>query len=383
MSSAFYINIYKKNGISYAISFIHIVILIGLWIFYGYFNQSTNNETIIWITPISIITLIWTLLLVLHIISIYIIHQKGLSHIKAGKHIWGESHVIDPHNPVRQSWIQPYIVGQYTFNNSVYQWFDWLRVCRITISQADFQLNGNYSPSSLNAPLHSLHHHHKELQQGQQQKTPEDLFAFKTFETGDDPRRIVWKIYGKNRTLQVRKADDSAVADNKVNIILYRPNNAYQIDAAMYAILQSTYKRQVLDILKHWSKEATLQLTLDGIHYTYSSNFQEEWLADPKEPFLQENTNQEGLILINNFSKYNILEPKNAFMLKYDIAPMPKEKNWLLFRTSKESILLRKKINQTNAILAQHEASSQLFSMKNLATTIALTPTLSTNNLSM
>lgn len=372
MSSIFYINFTKKNGISYAISIIHLLILLIAWVLFYIYDYQATNEEIILSSIIRLITIIWTIYVGLVTIYIFITNKYISTSDQRLLPQLGETYIADATSSINGKWIKHYIIGQYTFDGTIYYWYDWLRVFRITQQNDAFQLAGDALPQNNTTPSKPFYLDQEQQHSGQAKKVQDELFAFKHFETGDDPRRIVWKIYGKNRTLHVRKADDNYVASPSIYITLHQPKNNLNIAPAIYAILESEYKRNVLHTLQEWRKDATIYIELDGNQYPYSQQFEQAWLQQQHDSSVASSEKQNGIVFINNFSQHDIVANQNCILFDYSLHQKNKQYNRLFFRASKESIQLRKQIKASNNILAHQSHILHSHCINIISNTISL-----------
>lgn len=104
---------------------------------------------------------------------------------------------------------QPVILPHYLpyyFSKMTVRYVDILRMTALPISiPADYQFNNQPPTTNLKSlVLQPLVHQKEETDTIVPRKKDGDYLHYKPFETGDDIRRIVWKIYAKNSELIVR-----------------------------------------------------------------------------------------------------------------------------------------------------------------------------------
>ncbi len=97
-------------------------------------------------------------------------------------------------------------VREYTIRGSFLYFEDMLRLVSLT-SRQKIQAHFNMPPVLTNEAYDAAHPRRTETNEVRTEelhKTEGDYLNYKDFETGDDVRRIVWKVYARNRELVVR-----------------------------------------------------------------------------------------------------------------------------------------------------------------------------------
>ncbi len=89
-----------------------------------------------------------------------------------------------------------------------------------------------------------------------------DYLNYKQFEYGDDVRRIVWKVYGKNRELIVRNPEIRDPYASRIEMYASFHNSLFAAvpDAAIINTLLNTYKNAVWSIYRSLSEQQEWEL---------------------------------------------------------------------------------------------------------------------------
>lgn len=81
------------------------------------------------------------------------------------------------------------------------------------------------------------------------QPIPGDWLQYKKFENQDDVRRIVWKIYAKNKELIVRQAEEkSTYASTSLILPMFDLPQSNFVHTQFWTIMNNTFKEQVYNI---------------------------------------------------------------------------------------------------------------------------------------
>lgn len=82
------------------------------------------------------------------------------------------------------------------------------------------------------------------------QRRPGDWFRLKTFESGDDVRRVVWRLYAKHHELMVRQQDDQHPYGDALRVItLFDSKWNLGAHPALSMYLETRYKQKVFALL--------------------------------------------------------------------------------------------------------------------------------------
>lgn len=102
----------------------------------------------------------------------------------------------------------------------------------------------------------------QDLRIEQLRNVPGDYLSYKQFEYGDDVRRIVWKVYGKNRELIVRNPEIRNPYASRIEMYASFHNSLLSIvpDIAITNTLLNTYKNAVWSIYRSLSEQQEWEL---------------------------------------------------------------------------------------------------------------------------
>ncbi|MBU3677264.1 MAG: DUF58 domain-containing protein [Chitinophagaceae bacterium] len=77
-----------------------------------------------------------------------------------------------------------------------------------------------------------------------------DLFQLKSFEPGDDIRRIVWKLFARHQTLMVRKPDIEIVYAKHISVlVIFDFTSIPHAHGDLLTYFEAIYKQHVYDVL--------------------------------------------------------------------------------------------------------------------------------------
>lgn len=83
-----------------------------------------------------------------------------------------------------------------------------------------------------------------------QKKRADDLFQLKSFEPGDDIRRIVWKLFARHRTLMVRKPDmEKEYSKNTKVLVIFDFSPLMNSKGDLLTYLEALYKQKVYNVV--------------------------------------------------------------------------------------------------------------------------------------
>jgi len=96
----------------------------------------------------------------------------------------------------------------------------------------------------------------------QLRNVPGDYLNYKQFEYGDDVRRIVWKVYGKNRELIVRNPEIRDPYASRIEMYASFHNSLFAVvpDTAIVNTLLNTYKNAVWSIYQSLAEQQEWEL---------------------------------------------------------------------------------------------------------------------------
>lgn len=368
MSNFNYLKIYQKGSICLKISIGHIALL--LFIICGYIyivNKELNNNLIIFKgIYLSLMIGIGIIYIGTLLYAFYILLKTNESNIISNlpntlKPI-GYNQIINKNlntniSPNALKQLSKNSIGKIVYDDVMYIWHDWMYCSQIIVKTESLTKDAPYqNRSKILVPILPQSKNQDE-QLGKEKKQLEDLFAFKTFESGDDPRRIVWKIYGKNRTLHVRKPDDTYYDDELLNIYIRLPEHTPEIPEHLYKILCSQYKRYVLDILEHWKKDAMLKIFFNEVVYSYNETFKMAFLQSQGSTIPNDTMN--GIIIDSNIDQNYSLGNKKCLLLNFELLSSYSTKNPIIYRKPQYQIAEEKNIELTNKILNNYTSKKR------------------------
>ncbi|RYD97321.1 MAG: DUF58 domain-containing protein [Sphingobacteriales bacterium] len=102
----------------------------------------------------------------------------------------------------------------------------------------------------------------QEVRIEQLRNVPGDYLNYKQFEYGDDVRRIVWKVYGKNRELIVRNPEIRDPYASRIEMYASFHNSLFSImpDTTIIPTLLNAYKNAVWSIYRSLSEQQEWEL---------------------------------------------------------------------------------------------------------------------------
>lgn len=92
-----------------------------------------------------------------------------------------------------------------------------------------------------------------------QQNRLGDWFRLKSFESGDDVRRIVWNLYAKHKALMVRQQDThQSYGDTLRVFVSFRVTAAISLNSSLLLFFESFYKQRIYSLVGGLLKEDVL-----------------------------------------------------------------------------------------------------------------------------
>lgn len=88
---------------------------------------------------------------------------------------------------------------------------------------------------------------------------PGEWLQFKTYETGDDVRRILWKLYAKSKDLYVRHQEHYTQHSSRITLVVF-----FELDTYFYKYINPTLLQFLLD--KYKNMVYTIYKKLTGLH---------------------------------------------------------------------------------------------------------------------
>lgn len=218
------------------------------------------------------------------------------------------------------------------------------------------------------------------------QYKPGEWLHFKTFESGDDFRRIIWPLYARNRSLYVRQQEPDTIYAQRIQLVAY-----FDLDAELSKYFSYDFIQKLLNHYKNSLYTLFLELGRNGNEVVLTipgegtSSVEEEvremitaaswrnvqehydipakhfvivsaWYPNTLAEALH-NAALRGVFVIKLLEKYRILE-KNKWYWKWLFRSSPRERN------SDQSQLPPKKVLQQlkQREIMQAEAVSRLYS---------------------
>ena len=106
----------------------------------------------------------------------------------------------------------------------------------------------------------TLKHPDREEQHTQsQQPRPGDWFHLKSFEPGDDVRRIVWNLYARHKELMVRQQDKQQPYGDTLRVFVsFHVLSAIQLDSTLMLFFETYYKQRIYALMGGLLQEGLL-----------------------------------------------------------------------------------------------------------------------------
>lgn len=155
-------------------------------------------------------------------------------------------------------------IKEYQVSGTLLYFEDMLRLIRLPLRQ---QQPGSF----FNPPRSGTHQEpavqpqavqEQEVRIEQLRNVPGDYLNYKQFEYGDDVRRIVWKVYGKNRELIVRNPEVRNPYASRIEMYASFHNSLFTMipDSVITNTLLNTYKNAVWSIYRSLSEQQEWEL---------------------------------------------------------------------------------------------------------------------------
>jgi hypothetical protein len=170
-------------------------------------------------------------------------------------------------------------IKEYQIKGGMIFFEDLLNIVSLPVQQ---NLGGNFyqAPDTLaqtSSEFSPKHSNSMDVRIEQLRKVEGDLLQYKSFEAGDDVRRIVWKVFAKNRALVVRIPERMEPYASKLNFYasFYNSIGKETLYSKYFAEMLNTYKHNV------WSIYNALQQKEWQVKYIPDQTFQlSETLAE-------------------------------------------------------------------------------------------------------
>jgi hypothetical protein len=107
--------------------------------------------------------------------------------------------------------------------------------------------------------LYSKHPDREEEHTANRQRKAGDWLHLKSFEPGDDVRRIVWTLYARHKSLMVRWQDQQDPhGDTLKAFVSFNATNTIKLDADLLAYTETQYKQRLFALLSGFLQEGVL-----------------------------------------------------------------------------------------------------------------------------
>jgi len=152
-----------------------------------------------------------------------------------------------------------YDIKEYEVNGGFVYFQDLFHLCSLAIRQpiqGHFNqaplLVGQYHPEVAPKKTETL-----DIRIDQLRKVEGDLFNYKDFEAGDDVRRIVWKVFAKNRSLVVRIPErlEPYASHLYFYASFYSAKNSNWLNEAFLQAMLNKYKNSIWSVLSALNKQ--------------------------------------------------------------------------------------------------------------------------------
>ncbi len=155
-------------------------------------------------------------------------------------------------------------IKEYQVSGVMLYFEDMLRLIRLPVrqKQAGTFFNPPHAGVNKEPAVQPQATREQDLRIEQLRNVPGDYLNYKQFEYGDDVRRIVWKVYGKNRELIVRNPEIRNPYASRIEMYASFHNSLLTIvpDITITNTLLNTYKNAVWSIYRSLSEQQEWEL---------------------------------------------------------------------------------------------------------------------------
>lgn len=155
-------------------------------------------------------------------------------------------------------------IKEYQVNGTMLYFEDMLRLIRLPVRQE--QVTSFFNPPradvSKEPAVQPQATREQDIRIDELRNVPGDYLNYKQFEYGDDVRRIVWKVYGKNRELIVRNPEIRNPYASRIEMYASFHNGLFAAlpDTGIMDTLLNTYKNAVWSVYRSLSEQQEWEL---------------------------------------------------------------------------------------------------------------------------